>query len=54
MVAVVQLAIGTGAAAGGLLFDAYGYRATFGASALMLVTGAVLAVFAARAVNRKP
>jgi predicted MFS family arabinose efflux permease len=52
MVAVVQLAIGNGAAVGGLLFDAYGYQATFGASALMLVTGAVLAVFAARAVDR--
>jgi predicted MFS family arabinose efflux permease len=37
MVAVVQLAITSGAAGGGLLFDNGGYRATFLFSALMLV-----------------
>jgi predicted MFS family arabinose efflux permease len=48
MVAVVQLAIMLGAGAGGLLFDASGYRATFGASALMLAIAAGLAAMAAR------
>jgi predicted MFS family arabinose efflux permease len=52
MVAVVQLAIGTGAAAGGILFDTYGYQATFGASAFILVAAAMLGVFASRAVDR--
>jgi len=52
MVAVVQLAIGTGAAAGGILFDWLGYQATFGASASILVVAAVLAVLAARASGR--
>lgn len=44
MVAVVQLAIALGATIGGLLFDAAGYRATFGASAVMLLVAALLAV----------
>ena len=43
MVAAIQLAITLGAAAGGLLFDAGGYRATFGASALILLTAAAVA-----------
>lgn len=51
MVAVVQLAIGTGAAAGGILFDWSGYQATFGASASILVVAAVVAVLAARAAD---
>jgi predicted MFS family arabinose efflux permease len=52
LVGVVQLAIGTGAAAGGMLFDLFGYRATFGASAVILIAAAVLAIFAARAAGR--
>ena len=36
MVAVIQLAITVGASVGGLLFDGSGYRATFGASAVIL------------------
>jgi predicted MFS family arabinose efflux permease len=52
MVAVVQLAIASGATVGGILFDAHGYRATFGASAAVLGVAAVLAVLAARAARR--
>ena len=52
MVAVVQLAIAGGATLGGLLFDAWGYRATFGAGALVLVAGAVVAVLAGRVSRR--
>ncbi|WP_426196818.1 MFS transporter [Massilia sp. DWR3-1-1] len=47
MVAVVQLAIATGAAFGGLLFDAHGYQATFGLSALILLVAAAFAAAAA-------
>lgn len=43
MVAVVQLAITMGATSGGILFDHSGYRATFGASALILMLAALLA-----------
>ncbi len=42
MVAIVQLAITLGAGGGGLLFDAFGHRATFLAAALLLVGSAVL------------
>ncbi|WEF32838.1 MFS transporter [Pseudoduganella chitinolytica] len=49
LVAIVQLAIAGGATLGGLLFDGYGYRATFGASAAILVAGASMAWLAARA-----
>jgi predicted MFS family arabinose efflux permease len=52
MVAVVQLAIASGATAGGLLFDGYGYRATFGMSAVVLVIAAVLTSLAAAAERR--
>jgi predicted MFS family arabinose efflux permease len=52
MVAVVQLAIASGATVGGILFDGQGYRATFGASAAVLVVAGVLAVLAARAARR--
>jgi predicted MFS family arabinose efflux permease len=48
IVAVVQLAIASGATLGGILFDASGYRASFGLSAAVLVAGAVLAWLAAR------
>jgi predicted MFS family arabinose efflux permease len=50
IVAVVQLAIATGAAMGGILFDGFGYQATFGVSALILLGAAALAKLAARAV----
>jgi predicted MFS family arabinose efflux permease len=49
IVAVVQLAIGLGATVGGVLFDGFGYRATFGLGAVLLVAAAVLAGKAARA-----
>jgi predicted MFS family arabinose efflux permease len=45
MVAVIQLAITLGAAGGGLLFDAGGYRATFLASAGLLAAAAVAGAF---------
>lgn len=48
LVAVVQLAITVGAAGGGLLFDAGGYRATFLTSATLLAAGALLAALDAR------
>ena len=51
LVAVVQLAITLGAAGGGLLFDVGGYRATFLASAVLLLAGAVLAALDARPAN---
>ena len=48
MVAVVQLAITLGAAAGGLLFDRWGYQATFFTSALCLTLSAAAGLLAAR------
>jgi predicted MFS family arabinose efflux permease len=48
IVAVVQLAIASGATLGGVLFDASGYRASFGLSVAVLVPGAALAWLAAR------
>jgi predicted MFS family arabinose efflux permease len=48
MVAVIQLAITLGAAGGGLLFDAAGYRATFLASAILLGASALLGLLSAR------
>jgi predicted MFS family arabinose efflux permease len=48
MVAVIQLAIALGAIIGGFLFDASGYHATFGTSALLLVAAAVMSILAAR------
>lgn len=51
MVAVVQLAIASGAVAGGLMFDLSGYRMTFGASAVILLTGAALVVVTSRSVR---
>jgi predicted MFS family arabinose efflux permease len=49
MVAVVQLAIASGATFGGILFDASGYRATFGMSVAVLVAASGVAWLAARA-----
>lgn len=48
MVAVIQLCIALGSTAGGLLFDASGYRATFEVSAALLVVAAVLTLLTAR------
>jgi predicted MFS family arabinose efflux permease len=48
MVAVIQLAITLGASAGGLLFDAAGYRASFAASAALLISSALVALLASR------
>jgi predicted MFS family arabinose efflux permease len=49
IVAVVQLAIAAGATLGGILFDASGYRASFGLSVAVLLAGAGLAWLAGRA-----
>ena len=43
MVAVIQLAIACGAAAGGLIYDTSGYRSTFVVSAVALCASALLA-----------
>jgi predicted MFS family arabinose efflux permease len=48
MVAVVQLAITLGAAGGGLLFNLGGHRATFLASAALLVASAIVGVLNTR------
>ena len=48
MVAVVQLCIGFGSTVGGMLLDGYGFRATFTASAALLVLAALLAWRTAR------
>ncbi|MCM2404226.1 MFS transporter [Rhizobium sp. S153] len=48
LVAVAQLAITLGAVIGGFLFDASGYQATFGVSAVMLVIAATFTLLAAR------
>lgn len=52
MVAVIQLAITLGASLGGMLFDGWGYQATFLASAALLIASALIAVLAAR--NPRP
>lgn len=49
MVAVIQISIALGSTVGGMLFDGSGYRATFIASALVLLAAAALAVLTARA-----
>ncbi|MCZ2498884.1 MFS transporter [Xylophilus sp. Kf1] len=48
MVAVVQLAIGLGSLAGGLLYDTSGWQGTFGFSAVVLVVASLLAYLTAR------
>ncbi|WP_374106823.1 MFS transporter [Janthinobacterium sp. NKUCC08_JDC] len=48
MVAVVQLCIGFGSTVGGILLDGHGFRATFMASAALLVLAALLAWRTAR------
>ncbi|MFS2093821.1 MFS transporter [Pseudomonas sp. Pseusp11] len=54
MVAIIQLAIASGATVGGLVFDSSGYRTTFELSAASLGVAAVLAFLAARAASREP
>lgn len=54
MVAIIQLAIASGATVGGLVFDSSGYQATFKLSATLLGVAAVLAFLAARAATREP
>ncbi|KNH48458.1 MFS transporter [Pseudomonas lini] len=54
MVAIIQLAIASGATVGGLVFDSSGYRATFELSAALLGVAAALAFLAARAATREP
>ncbi|MFL6585271.1 MAG: MFS transporter [Luteimonas sp.] len=53
MVAVVQLAIASGATVGGMLFDSAGYRITFFASAGLLVACMVAAALTSRAARRE-
>jgi len=54
LVAIVQLAITLGATVGGFLFDMSGYQATFGASAVLLIIAALLAVMASRTGRLQP
>lgn len=54
MVAIIQLAIASGATVGGLVFDSSGYRMTFELSAALLGVAAILAFLAARAASREP
>jgi predicted MFS family arabinose efflux permease len=54
MVAIIQLAIASGATVGGLVFDLSGYQATFELSATLLGVAAVLAFLAARTASREP
>jgi len=49
MVAVIQLAIGSGSFVGGLLFDGPGYRATFGTAAALLLAASAFAGLTRRA-----
>lgn len=51
MVAIVQLAIASGATLGGVLYDLDGYRATFESSAAILLMATVVAVLAGRAAS---
>jgi predicted MFS family arabinose efflux permease len=53
MVAVVQLAIAVGAGAGGLVYDAGGYRSTFAVSAAALCASALLAALGWREGRRR-
>lgn len=49
MVAIVQLAISTGAGLGGVLVDAVGYKFVFGASAVLLLLSTLLTLAASNA-----
>jgi len=48
MVAVIQLAIGSGSFVGGLLFDGPGYRVTFGTAAALLLAASAFATLTRR------
>jgi predicted MFS family arabinose efflux permease len=52
MVAVVQLAIALGATAGGVVYDASGYRSTFALAAAALCASALLAARSRRGARR--
>ncbi|WP_236555150.1 hypothetical protein [Novosphingobium sp. 9U] len=52
MVAVIQLAITLGATIGGLIFDATGPAPEFGASAAILVTATIVAIFSGSMLTR--
>lgn len=54
MVAIIQLAIASGAIVGGLVFDLSGYQATFELSAAVLGASSLLAWLAARASGNHP
>ena len=54
MVAVVQLAITLGAAGGGLLYDAGGYRPTFVVSATIFCLSAAIAFLSSRSAGAHP
>lgn len=53
-IAVIQLAITLGAAAGGLLYDAAGHKATFGASAAVLILATIFAGLTTMASKKLP
>jgi len=52
MVAIIQLAIASGATVGGMVFDLSGYQTTFELSAALLAAAAALAVMTARSASR--
>ena len=52
MVAVIQLSIALGSTVGGMLFDGWGYRITFTASASVLLLAGLLAFLTSRAQSR--
>lgn len=54
MVAIIQLAITLGATVGGVLFDTTGYRITFEASALLLISAGLLAIVISRKSQFRP
>ncbi|APG93514.1 MFS family transporter protein (plasmid) [Sinorhizobium americanum] len=54
MVAAIHLAITSGGTVGGFLFDMRGYQVTFGASAVLLVIAAALAVLTSREAQAWP
>ena len=47
-VALIQLAITTGAFAGGMLFDSYGWMSTFALAAVLLTASAIVAMLVGR------
>lgn len=53
LISVIQLAITLGAGVGGLLYDSYGYQASFGSAGVMLFIGAIFSFFAAQLRHQK-